>query len=87
MSNKKLTIFGAGLYILRVLSSATDLDGNPQAPPYIRGWFSHFHSGVNNAFVDGCKLVTHISENWNQLVWQFLQWQELNHLDNRPFTS
>jgi hypothetical protein len=32
MSNKRLAILGIGLYILRVLSSATDLEGNQQAP-------------------------------------------------------
>lgn len=32
MSNKSLAVFGVGLYILRFLSSATDLDGNQQAP-------------------------------------------------------
>ena len=32
MENKALAIFGIGTYILSVLSSATDLEGNPTMP-------------------------------------------------------
>ena len=35
MSNKTLAFIGIGLYVLQVLSSASDVNGNPQAPAFL----------------------------------------------------